>query len=140
MKDNSYFFDYFLNDKNVYSGSLVTSSKDLTNKIHGEIGITFDSDAYLTDIKIKYDDEKKPSYKKLTYSDTIDLYTIGDDTYSSIKTKLNNYIDETFILDKFKSIFVTECSSELECTCSDLTCRCLLNDKYITCPVKLINK
>lgn len=140
IKDGSYFFDYFLNDKNVYSGSLVSSSKDLTNKIHGEIAITFDQDSYLTDIKIKYDDDKKPSYKKLSYTDTIDLYSISDEEYNGIRTKLGNYIDETYLLDKFRKVFVTNCSSELECTCSDLTCRCLYNDEYITCPVKLINK
>lgn len=140
IKDGSYFFDYFKNDKNVYSGTLVNSTKDLTNKIHGEIGITFDSDDYLTDIKIKYDDDKKPSYKKLSYTDTIDLYEISDEDYTNIKTKLNNYIDETYLFDRFKKLFVTECSSDLECTCSDLTCRCLLEDKYITCPSKFINK
>lgn len=140
IKDGSYFFDYFLNDKNIYSGTFVNSTKDLTNKIHGEIGITFDSDDYLTDIKVKYDDEKKPSYKKISYNDTIDLYEITDEDYSNIKTKLNNYIDETYLFDRFKKLFVTECRSDLECTCSDLTCRCLLDDKYITCPSKFINK
>ena len=140
IKDGSYFFDYFVNDKNVYSGSLVSSSKDLTNKIHGEIAITFDQDSYLTDIKIKYDDDKKPSYKKINYNDTIDLYEISDEEYNGIRTKLGNYINETYLLDRFKKIFVTNCSSDLECTCSDVTCRCLLNDEYITCPIKLINK
>ena len=140
IKDGSYFFDYFVNDKNVYSGSLVLSSKDLTNKIHGEIAITFDQDSYLTDIKIKYDDDKKPNYKKISYTDTIDLYSITDEEYNGIRTKLGNYIDETYLLDKFRKVFVTNCSSNLECTCSDLTCRCLYNNEYITCPVKLINK
>ena len=140
IKDGSYFLDYFLNDKNIYSSSLVSSKKDLTNKIHGEIAITFDQDSYLTDIKIKYDDDKKPSYKKISYTDTIDLYEISDEEYNGIRTKLGNYIDEVYLLDKFKKLFVTNCSSDLECTCSDLTCRCLYNDKYITCPIKLINK
>ncbi len=140
MKDGSYFFDYFLNDKNVYSGSLVTSKKDLTNKIHGEIAITFDQDNYLTDIKIKYDDDKKTSYKKINYSDTIDLYEIGDEEYNGVRTKLGNYIEETYLLDKFKKLFVTNCSKDLECTCSDVTCRCLYNNEYITCPIKLIEK
>ena len=140
IKDGSYFFDYFLNDKNVYSASLVSSKKDLTNKIHGEIAITFDQDSYLTDIKIKYDDDKKPSYKKISYTDTIDLYEISDEEYNGIRTKIGNYIDEVYLLDKFKKLFVTNCSSDFECTCSDLTCRCLYNDKYITCPIKLIEK
>ena len=140
IKDKSYFFDYFVNDKNVYSGSLASTSKDLTNKIHGEIAITFDSDDYLTDIKIKYDDDKKPSYKKLSYDETYDLSSISESDYTTIKDRLSTFIDEANILDKFKKIFETDCSSDLECTCSDITCRCKLDDKYITCPVKLIEK
>ena len=140
INDNSYFFDYFVNDKNIYSGSIASSSKDLTNKIHGEIAITFDSDSYLTDIKIKYDDDKKPSYKKTSYTETLDLSSISEEDYNSYKNKLGGYIDETYILDKFKKVFETDCSSELECTCSEVTCRCKLEEKYITCPVKLIEK
>lgn len=138
--DDAYYFDYFLNDNNVYSGTLKYSSKELTNKIHGEINVTFDSDSYITDLKIKYDDDKKASYKKKNYDEVVDISSISDEEHNQVKSKLEGYVKETYLLDKFRSIFKTECSSELECTCSDLTCRCEKDGKYITCPVKLIKK
>ena len=138
--DDAYYFDYFVGDKNIYSASLIFSSKELTNKIHGDIDITFDSDSYITDIKIKYDDDKKASYKKKSYDEVVDLSSISDEDHNQVKSKLETYVKETYLIDKFRSIFKTDCSSDLECTCSDLTCRCEKDGKYITCPVKLIKK
>jgi hypothetical protein len=140
INDGAYYFDYFLNDKNIYSGSLNSSVKELTNKYHGEINITFDSDSYLTDITIKYDDDKKASYKKKSYDEVFDLASLSDEEYGNIKNKFTTFVEETKYLDKFRKLFLSDCSSDLDCNCSELTCRCQLNDIYITCPVKVINK
>ncbi len=140
INDGAYYFDYFKNDTNIYSGSLNSTVKELTNKYHGEINITFDSDSYLTDIKIKYDDDKKASYKKKNYEEVYDLASLSDEEYEGIKNKFTTFVSETKYLDKFRKLFLSDCSSDLECNCSDLTCRCQLNDIYITCPAKVINK
>lgn len=140
INDGAYYFDYFLNDKNIYSGSLNSSVKELTNKYHGEINITFDSDSFLTDITIKYDDDKKASYKKKSYDEVFDLASLSDEEYGNIKNKFTTFVEETKYLDKFRKLFLSDCSSDLDCNCSELTCRCQLDDIYITCPAKVINK
>jgi len=135
---NKYYFDYNLNEKNIYSGSLSHIQNEMVNVKHGEINITFDSDEFLTDFKIKYDDDLKPSYSKEKLGESEAINLISDEEFNSINTKFSTFLRFTDWFSDYRNIFLSNCTSDLECNCSDSICLCDFEDETITCPINRI--
>ena len=135
---NKYYFDYNVNEKNIYSGSLSHTQKEMVNVKHGEIIITFDSDEFLTDYIIKYDDDLKPSYTKESLGESVAINSLSDEEFNSINTKFGTFLKYTDWFGKYRNIFLSNCTPDLECNCSENICLCDYNDETITCPITKI--
>lgn len=135
---NMYHFDYNVDNKNIYSGSLSHIQNEMVNVKHGEIVIKFDSDDYITDFVIKYDDDKKPSYTKEKLGESIAINELSDDEFNSINTKFGTFLRFTDWFNDYRNIFLSNCTPDLECNCSDSICLCDFEDETITCPINRI--
>ena len=138
ISTNKYYFDYNVNEKNIYSGSLSHIQNEMVNVKHGEINITFDSDEFLTDFKIKYDDDLKPSYAKEKLGESVAINLLTDEEFNGIYTKFGTFLKFTDWFNDYRNIFLSNCTPDLECNCSESICLCDFEDTTITCPITKI--
>lgn len=134
-----YYFDYFKDNKNIYSASFASAIKELDTFTQKTYDITFDSDKYVTDISLYLEEVKQPKVKKMQIEYYKNIKELTIEEYESIKGNINYYLNDVSFVDKIQEIYKEKCTPDLKCTCNiEGECNCTYNDKIIKCPINLV--
>lgn len=137
--DTKYYFDYYKDNKNVYSATLSVTTKEIQNIVAKTYDITFDSDEYVIDIELYLEIDESGKVKKQDVTNNKNIKEFTEDDYSKIKVNAQSYVSDITFIDKIREKFKEKCSPSLNCICGDEdTCNCTYEGKIITCPRNLV--
>ena len=138
--DTKYYFNYFEDNKNIYSGTLVALKSKKKNFTLKEYEITFDSDKALTDISLTIKDSYEPSVKKKDITNIMSIADFKQNDFNILKNNLSNYFYDVTWVDRLDDIFINKCNPSLSCLCENGAkyCNCTYNNTIIECPVESV--
>ena len=138
--ETKYYFDYFKDNKNIYSLTFASNIKELENLIEKNYDITFDSDKYIMDISIYLEEERQGRVKKQEIEEYKNIRDFTLDDYLKIKSNAAYYLSDVSFIDKIEEYYKEKCSTALNCVCmpGEEECSCSFNDTIITCPANLV--
>lgn len=115
IKDNKYFFDYYLNDKNEISSTLIKTEENIDGVKNINYAITFDTDKYVTDIVIDFKPDEKSQVENETIDDITDFKTITEEEKNILKSNLLKYTNRTDLVDILREYYKEKCILGIEC-------------------------
>lgn len=135
--DTKYYFNYYEDKENVYSGTLVALKSEKKDFMLKEYEITFDSDKAITDISLTIKDSYEASIKKKDITNYKSIEDFVENDFNILKNNLSNYFYDVTWVDKLDDIFINKCNPSLSCICENGAkyCNCTYNNTIIECPV-----
>lgn len=115
IKEGKYFFDYFLNDKNEISSTLVKTEETIDGIKNINYSITFDNDEYVMDIVLDFKIDAIAKVEKRVFENYRDFKTITEDEKNILKTNLLKYTNRDDLIDKLDDYFKEKCVLGLDC-------------------------